>query len=81
MSHGINLQENYSIGDDIIDIPAPTFEGFSFAPLDGNTFVKEKVDYVTEAKNGQGVLTELIDLIISCKFILKAKFLTNYEIK
>jgi 3-deoxy-D-manno-octulosonate 8-phosphate phosphatase KdsC-like HAD superfamily phosphatase len=49
--------------------------------LDGNPFVKEKVDYVTDAKDGQGVLTELIDLIISCKFILKAKFLTNYEIK
>lgn len=52
------------VGDDINDLPILVRCGLSATPCDGHRAVKERVDIVTIAKGGQGVLRELADFIL-----------------
>lgn len=52
------------IGDDIIDLELLTNAGFSAAPADAIFYIKDKVDYVTLKKGGEGAFRELADLIL-----------------
>jgi len=57
--------ENFAyIGDDLIDIPVLKKAGLSFCPKDAPEEVKQIVDYVTKAEGGQGVLREVIEMIL-----------------
>ena len=55
------------IGDDINDFPAFRHAGLSACPADALFYVQEKVDVVTHAKGGQGVLREVADLILAAR--------------
>jgi 3-deoxy-D-manno-octulosonate 8-phosphate phosphatase (KDO 8-P phosphatase) len=55
------------IGDDINDFPIFRLTGFSACPKDAIDYVKEKVDLVTFAKGGAGVLREVADLVLAAR--------------
>lgn len=67
-----NLCEKYSVdisqvcyvGDDINDIGALEAVGISCCPSDAVERVKSIVNYVTIAKGGDGVIREIVDLIV-----------------
>lgn len=52
------------IGDDINDLEAIRLAGLGCAPFDALPQVKAAADYVTAAKGGEGVIREVIDLIL-----------------
>lgn len=52
------------IGDDINDLPVLSQAGLSVCPADTFDYLKEKVDLVTYAKGGNGVLREVADLVL-----------------
>ncbi len=53
------------IGDDTNDLEIMKMVGFTTAPADAISFVKEAVDYVCEAKGGKGCFREVAELLIS----------------
>jgi len=55
------------IGDDCNDLEIMEMVGFTAAPADALSFVKAKVDYVCEAKGGEGAFRELAELIIESR--------------
>jgi 3-deoxy-D-manno-octulosonate 8-phosphate phosphatase (KDO 8-P phosphatase) len=52
------------IGDDLFDIPLLRLVGLSAAPSNARVEVRRAVDYVAKVQGGQGVVREVIDLII-----------------
>ncbi|MCE2706409.1 MAG: HAD hydrolase family protein [Proteobacteria bacterium] len=52
------------IGDDLIDLPAIKISGLSFAPSTAVEEVKQRVDHITNTKCGEGVLREVVELIL-----------------
>jgi 3-deoxy-D-manno-octulosonate 8-phosphate phosphatase (KDO 8-P phosphatase) len=61
---GLDSSQVAYIGDDIIDLELLLNVGFSAAPADAITYVKEKVNYVTLKKGGKGAYRELADLLL-----------------
>ena len=52
------------IGDDVIDLRAMAMVGFRVAPNNAVEAVKHRVDYITTKKGGDGVLREVVELIL-----------------
>ena len=52
------------IGDDLNDLPLLNKVGLSFCVADAVEAVREKVDYVTTLKGGEGAVREAIDVIL-----------------
>ena len=63
----LNYDEVAYIGDDLIDLPAIKLVGLSIAPITAVRIVKEYVDFITEAKCGEGVLREAVELILNAQ--------------
>lgn len=55
------------IGDDINDLGALKNCGLSACPEDAMSYVKDKVDLVTRAKGGEGVVREVADLVLAAR--------------
>lgn len=55
------------VGDDLIDLPAMTRAGVSFAVADASDEVKEAADYTTQLPGGHGAVRQV------CETILKAR--------
>lgn len=62
--HSLQKSEVAYVGDDINDLPILTACGLSCTPRDGHDAVQERVDLVTKAEGGKGVLRELSDLVL-----------------
>jgi len=62
------------IGDDVNDIKLMKKVGFSATPFDGILQAKKIVNYVCKASGGNGVLREMIDLILEEKFSNKTNW-------
>ena len=60
----INLSEVAFVGDDVIDLPVIDLCGVSFAPSDAHQLVLERVQNVTSAAGGQGVVREVADKLL-----------------
>ncbi len=59
------LDENVAyVGDDLIDEPLLLKAGVSFSVPNARSEIKEIVDYVTNAKGGDGAVREIIELIL-----------------
>ena len=58
------MQNIAYVGDDINDLEAVKMVGFGCAPADGLPQVKEAADYVARAKGGEGVIREVVELIL-----------------
>ena len=52
------------IGDGLIDIPVMLKSGFSIAPYNAHQQVKDISDYITKKSGGEGVLREVVELIL-----------------
>jgi YrbI family 3-deoxy-D-manno-octulosonate 8-phosphate phosphatase len=65
--NGFSSEEICYGGDDINDIACLEWVGFSFTVADGHKRCKEMVDYITEAKGGEGAVREVCDLILEAK--------------
>ncbi len=61
---GVELAEIAYIGDDLIDLPALGLVGLRFAPANAVEDVKQRVDYVSSLRGGEGVLREVVELIV-----------------
>ncbi|MDR3113419.1 MAG: HAD hydrolase family protein [Endomicrobium sp.] len=68
---GIKAEEAAYIGDDIVDIPVLKSAGLSVCPKDAVGIVKKHVDYVSEFNGGEGVVREIIDLMLLAKGKMK----------
>ena len=60
----LKSEEVAYIGDDLVDIPLLRKTGLSASPADAVNDVKNMVDYICLAKGGQGVLREVIELVL-----------------
>lgn len=52
------------IGDDLIDLPLLQAVGYSGAPANAPNYIKDKVNYITKLKGGEGAFREFIEHII-----------------
>ncbi|MCX7988855.1 MAG: D-glycero-beta-D-manno-heptose 1-phosphate adenylyltransferase [Thermodesulfovibrio sp.] len=76
--YNLKKEEISAMGDDIIDLSILSRVGFSASPQDGHEEVKNRVDYVTEKKAGEGAVRELCDIILKSKGLLD-KFVDEYK--
>ncbi len=69
--YALKHKEVMFIGDDINDLPVLRLAGFSVCPADAFDYLKERVDLVTYARGGSGVLREAADLVLDAKGLLE----------
>ena len=62
--HHLEPQEVAYIGDDIVDLPAMRYVGFSIAVANAVEEVKEHADYITTRIGGDGAVREAIEYIL-----------------
>ena len=74
--HKLKKKQVAYIGDDINDLGALKNCGLSVCPADAISYVKDKVDIVTQAKGGQGVVREVADLVLAAQGMMD-KILKN----
>ena len=60
----VQAEEVAYIGDDTNDLEIMKLCGFTACPSNAISFVKETVDFICEAKGGEGCFRELAELII-----------------
>lgn len=67
--HSLKLspREAASIGDDVVDLPILLNCGFAAAVPAAPKFVRERMDYVTEAHGGHGAVREFCELIMAAQ--------------
>ena len=63
IENNINLNKVIYIGNDVNDLEAMQIVGFPITPADGHARVKRIAKYTTQARGGEGVVRELLDLI------------------
>jgi len=68
--HKLKRKQVAYIGDDINDLGALKNCGLSVCPADAISYVKDKVDIVTQAKGGQGVVREVADLVLASQGLM-----------
>ncbi|MDR1511366.1 MAG: HAD hydrolase family protein [Endomicrobium sp.] len=73
-----NVSEVAYIGDDIVDISILKAVGLSICPMDACGEVKKHVDHVSVFNGGEGVVREVIELIMKAKGEW-GKILSSYE--
>ena len=61
---GIDLLNVCYIGDDINDVEAIKMVGYGCAPADAMPQVKTAAKYITKAYGGEGVIREVVEMII-----------------
>lgn len=62
--YNLNFEEVVYIGDDINDIPLLKRVGFSCCPFDAVEEVKKVVNHVCKTEGGEGVVREVVDIIV-----------------
>ena len=75
---GFKASESAYIGDDIVDIPVLKFAGLSVCPQDAIEEVKKYADMVSSFRGGEGVVRDVIELILKAKGEWK-KVLERYK--
>jgi 3-deoxy-D-manno-octulosonate 8-phosphate phosphatase (KDO 8-P phosphatase) len=68
--HKLKKKEVAYVGDDINDLKVLQACGLSACPADAMEYVKSKVDIVTIANGGEGVVREICDLILASQGVL-----------
>jgi len=63
----LKVEEIAYIGDDVNDLEIMKVVGLTASPADAISFVKDKVDYICQAKGGEGCFREFAELIIAAK--------------
>ncbi|MEM7203805.1 MAG: HAD hydrolase family protein [Planctomycetota bacterium] len=55
------------VGDDLLDLPILRQVGFAAAPQDARPEVREQVHYVARSAGGQGVIREIVELLLKAQ--------------
>lgn len=63
-TYNIKPEEVVYIGDDLADKDAVELVGLGCCPADASNAVKSVADYVTKAKGGEGVIREVVEMIL-----------------
>ena len=63
-SRNITKEEIGYIGDDLNDLPPMTLTGFVGCPADSCAEVREKADYVSPLKGGEGAVRDIVEFIL-----------------
>lgn len=63
--YSIELKQCAYIGDDVNDLPSMLLCGLKAAPADATMQVRDKSDFICDAKGGDGAVREFCDYIIS----------------
>lgn len=63
--YSLEYSEIVYVGDDINDIPVLEKAGVSFCPNDAVDEVKDVCDYVLSKRGGEGVIREIVDVLIT----------------
>lgn len=66
-TYGLTDEQIVYIGDDINDLKVIKQVGFSVAPSDGLVQKYYPVDYICEAKGGEGVLREIFTMLVEAQ--------------
>lgn len=61
---GLPPEQAAYMGDDLMDLPAMKFVGFSAAPADARPEVRDLADYVAPSGGGQGAVRDLCEHIL-----------------
>lgn len=69
---GLRPEQTAYMGDDWLDLPVITKVGCAFAPANAVPEVRQRADYVTERRGGQGAVREACELILEAKGLLAA---------
>lgn len=64
----ISLSNVLYVGDDINDLEILNMVGYSCSPSDAVSEVKNAVNYIAKAKGGEGVIREIVDMILGNKY-------------
>ena len=73
-TYNVKPSEIAFIGDDVNDIELMKKVGFSATPFDGNPQAVKIAHYVCKTSGGNGVLREIVDMILKEKFPDKTKW-------
>jgi 3-deoxy-D-manno-octulosonate 8-phosphate phosphatase (KDO 8-P phosphatase) len=65
--HHLESNEIAYIGDDLNDYEVICGAGLSASPSDGNSLIKERVDYICSLPGGAGAFREFAELIIKLR--------------
>ena len=63
-TYGVRPEEVVYVGDDMLDVDAVGFVGLGCCPADAARQVRDIADYVAKAKGGEGVIREVVDMIL-----------------
>ena len=63
----IKPEETLFIGDDLLDVPAFRYAGFSICPEDAPEEVKREVDYISKIPGGKGVVREVVEIVLKAR--------------
>ena len=64
---GLKPEETLFIGDDLLDVPAFRYAGFSICPQDAPQEVKREVDYISKIPGGKGVVREVVEIVLKAR--------------
>lgn len=63
--YNIVPEEVVFVGDDLLDVEALKMVGFGCCPADASEAAKAAAKYVTKAKGGEGVIREVVEIILN----------------
>ncbi|RZB30167.1 MAG: 3-deoxy-D-manno-octulosonate 8-phosphate phosphatase (KDO 8-P phosphatase) [Desulfobacteraceae bacterium Eth-SRB1] len=61
---GVDRKRVLYIGNDINDLEVIAYTGYTIAPSDAYPDVRKKAKIITKAKGGEGVVRELLDMLL-----------------
>ena len=66
-AHGLRDEEVAYMGDDLLDLAVLMRAGLSAAPADAAPEVRERVDWISRARGGQGAARELVEVVLRAR--------------
>lgn len=78
----ITFEDCAYIGDDINDVALLQKVGFSGCPVNAPDYIKNKVDYITKTKGGDGAFRDFVEYILQQNNVLETvleKAIQNHE--
>lgn len=68
---GVPFEHIAYIGDDLPDLPAIKAVGFGATVVDGDAWVKQQADWITQKPGGSGAAREFCEFILDAKGLLQ----------
>lgn len=75
---GLGADEIAYIGDDVNDLPVGIKVGLFFVPANHHISIRPYADYILSSAGGEGVIREVVDIILSHQDLLEKVIFENY---